>query len=336
MKSIVIFNNKGGVGKTTFLCNLGAYLQQFMNLRVVIVDADPQSNATTYALSEDQILDLYSRNTDQGTLNDIFRTLRKTGNFYEKEIPLIKSPRFGFDILPGNPSISLFEDFLSRDWFDATNGESRGLRTTMIFHSLNRRLEADYDIVLYDIGPSLGAINRSVLLACDFFVLPMSSDIFSLKAVENIKISLDSWKNSFNEGLDKYSSREEEAFTINETEITFHLQFAGYITQQYLAKKNRDGKKEAVKAFDKIIKNIPSSITTHLSKFSSASSVDLKLGEIPNLHSLIPLSQSSHAPIFALNAQDGVVGAHFSKVKDYEQTIKGVSTNILRNIQASL
>ncbi len=54
MESIAMFNNKGGVGKTTLLCNLAAYLCKARQKKVLVIDADPQCNSTTYALDEDE------------------------------------------------------------------------------------------------------------------------------------------------------------------------------------------------------------------------------------------------------------------------------------------
>ena len=334
MKTIVVFNNKGGVGKTTFLCNLAACLQINHNQKVIVVDADPQANATTYSLDESETLELFSKVNTTGTLNDIFKELRKSGYYYDKKLPIIKSKRFNFDLIPGDPSISIFEDFLSKDWFDSINGEARAIRTTLIFDDLNHKLEKlGYEYVFYDVGPSLGAINRSVLMAADFYILPMSSDIFSLKAVDNIKASLKNWGDNFKKGLKEYEEKENEPFKISGSIIDFKLTFIGYITQQYLTK-TKDGQKKAVNAYEKIIKQIPNAIVTNLAPINSMlNEDDFKLGEIPNLHSLVPLSQSANAPIFKLTADDGVVGAHFSKVKEYGEVIESIKNKLLLNIE---
>ncbi len=52
MKSIAFFNNKGGVGKTTLVCNLAGYLAAERKKKVLVIDADPQCNATQYMFSE--------------------------------------------------------------------------------------------------------------------------------------------------------------------------------------------------------------------------------------------------------------------------------------------
>lgn len=337
MKSIAVFNNKGGVGKTTLLCNIASYLSIKENKKVIIVDADPQSNATIYLLEFAEVVELYRKANSTDTINELFKDLRKTSNYYNKELPISHSSKFNVDLIPGDPNISLFEDFLSKDWFDGINGEPRGLRTTLVFLDLLNKLKVlNYDYVFFDVGPSLGAINRSVLLACEYFLLPMSSDIFSLKALENIDHTLRTWKKSFEEGLKKYKQSEREAFTINEgQEVNFKLKFIGYVTQQYTAK-TKDGVRQAVRAYDKIIKEIPSKIEQHLitlnSYIQTKKKVKYGLGEIPTLHSLIPLSQRANSPIFELKAEDGIVGAHFAKVKDFESTLEAITKNLKNNL----
>ena len=59
MKAISIFNNKGGVGKTTVLCNLAAYFQIYLGKKVLVIDGDPQCNTTTYVLDEEQFMNVY-------------------------------------------------------------------------------------------------------------------------------------------------------------------------------------------------------------------------------------------------------------------------------------
>nr|WP_082336821.1 ParA family protein [Rhizobium ecuadorense] len=59
MQSIAFFNNKGGVGKTTLLCNLAAYLALIKKKKVLVVDADPQCNATQLMLDETEVLKIY-------------------------------------------------------------------------------------------------------------------------------------------------------------------------------------------------------------------------------------------------------------------------------------
>ncbi|UHG94669.1 ParA family protein [Spirosoma oryzicola] len=335
MRSIAIFNNKGGVGKTTLLCNLAAHYAINENKKVVIIDADPQSNSTLYMIDDEATLKLYNKGS--GTLNDIFSALKRKDQYYTKSLPIVKSSKFHVDIIPGDPQVSTFEDYLSKDWFDGIEkGTSRALRTTMIFKDLLFKLESlEYDLAFFDLGPSLGAINRAVLLSSDFFLIPMSADIFSLKAINNIEITLGDWRTNFAKGLQAYKQQEGEPYEIQSKEIFSDLKFAGYVTQQYIAKM-KDGQRQAVGAFERIIKQIPNTIEKQLIPLfnpdSQLQSISYNLGEIPNLYSLIPFSQSSNAPIFSLGKEEGIVGAHFSKVKEYGDLLNDIANKLSLNL----
>lgn len=330
MKSIVVFNNKGGVGKTTLLCNLAAYLQIKKGKKVIIVDTDPQCNATAYMFPYPKIEEIYTSNKE--TIYEIVKPLQRGKGFKEGKLPILKSPHFEVDVIVGDPQLSLSEDFLSKDWLDGKSGDFRGLQTTLLFKDLLSKLK-EYDYVFFDVGPSLGALNRSVLAASDFFIVPMSSDIFSLQALENISKSLKEWNSQLSRGLSDYKAKEGEPFVIDEEEAEWHLKFGGYITQQYTAK-TVEGKKQPVNAYEKIIKKIPVTVKKHLLSINTIDIPNPQIGEITNLHSLVPLSQNSSVPIFNLKSEHGVVGAHFNKVKEYEATLSSLSTNLISNLTA--
>jgi len=329
MTSITVFNNKGGVGKTTLLCNLASYLAQEKGSRVLIVDADPQCNATIYLFPEDRVIEIYEEK--HGSINDLLNPLSKGKGYHSGKLPILKSSTFKVDLIPGNPKLALQEDLLATDWQQAQGGDARGLQTTLVFSELLQRCQS-YDFVFFDLGPSLGAINRSVLLACDFFTIPMSSDIFSLQAIENISVSLVRWKNGLESGLAAHKKKNDEEFTVNAETVNWKLKFLGYVTQQYIAKTVR-GVRQPVHAYDRIIQRIPKTIKNRLiDEFSRSLNIGYQLGQIPNLHSLIPLSQNAHVPIFRLTGRDGVVGAHFAKVTESGDIFGKVAENFLKNV----
>jgi hypothetical protein len=69
-------------------------------------------------------------------------------------------------------------------------------------------------------------------------------------------------------------------------------------------------------------------------KFSTLpAGTNYNLGEIPYLHSVVPLSQSANAPIFDLKARDGVVGSHFAKVDDAKKIYEKIASNLIANIR---
>ena len=333
MKSIAIFNNKGGVGKTTLLCNLASYFKNKCNQRVLIIDADPQCNATLYLFDDNEIEKFYENNSTYKTIYHIIQPYKKGKGFLsEDSLPIEHSKGFDVDCIIGDTRFAVLEDFLSSEWLASKSGEERALDTTFVFKNILHLLEEKYDYVFFDVGPSLGAINRCVLLASQYFISPMSSDIFSIKAIENIAESLHEWKDEFNRCLEEYTRKEKTEYRLNNNIVTFDLQFLGYVNQQYTFKKIR-GEARPVKAYDNIIKKIPHKIISKLSRFTQmTTNKDLEIGEIPNLHSLVPLSQAANKPIFLLEGKDGVVGAHFRKVAEFEHVISTICEHVINNI----
>jgi cellulose biosynthesis protein BcsQ len=323
LKSVAFFNNKGGVGKTTLLCNVAAYLAIYKEKKVCVIDADPQCNATQYFLPDEDIESLYG-DTDRFTISKIVEPLSLGEGYSDSVIP-VNAERFSLDLIPGDPRMALTEDLLSKDWGDAKSGAIRGIKTSLVFSALLTHL-MHYDLVFFDVSPSLGALNRAVMLSSDYFVSPVSLDIFSLKAFENIAEWIEDWWGDWEIGLANVKNKSQVP------ELRFSKpDFVGYVTQQYLAKRDSAGQSRAVQAYENIRKNIDKIIIDN--KLASTGSYpSLEIGTVPNLFSLVPMSQTNHAPIFELTASDGVIGAHFSKVKETKNIFGAVAEELLSRI----
>ena len=333
MKSIAIFNNKGGVGKTTLLCNLAAYLQTKIGKKILVIDADPQCNTTTYVLDEDQLFNVYYQEQPKCfTIADIIQPL-KDGSGYLQEYEAIRSNHFGFDLIPGNPRFAACEDFLASEWKDVKSSDLRSIKSTMLFtHFLT--LCNEYDYIFFDMGPSLGAINRSILLACDYFITPMSSDVFSLLALDNIGESIVSWSTVFNKVISALDPNKKIA--LRNMRCNCQIKFLGYVERQYITN-SVGGTARAVRAYDDILRKIPNEIEEKIIKPINKdvqAVIDYKVGSIPSYYSLVPMSQTAHKPIFDLTNNDGVVGANYQKVKDFGNLMKVISERMLQNEEA--
>lgn len=329
MISIGFFNNKGGVGKTTLLCNLAASLSIQHGKKVLVIDADPQCNVSAYLLSETELENIF---LDDGyySIDSFFEPVRR-GRGYPAEMPkVVRSDRFKIDLIVGDPKLSTREDLLATDWAETRNGEPRGFQTTYAIRELISRLE-DYDFVLVDMGPSLGALNRSILLGVDYFLMPLSVDIFSMMAVENIIKSFNVWRDTLKDAIDKHNKNEGQPFEIAGKPVCWNLDFAGYVMQQYKAK-SKGGVREAVAAFERIISRQKTELV-ELCKFFGKDPNLLNLGEIPSLSSVVPLSQQAHAPIFELAAKDGVVGSQYTRVSEAADFFHKISENLLKRME---
>ena len=326
MKSVAFFTNKGGVGKTTLLCNLAAFLALEHGKKILVVDADPQTNATQYMFPDPVVEELYN-NKASYTINSVALPLSK-GKGYSTNHIFLRSPHFGVDVLLGDPRFALVEDVLASDW-SASN--VRGLRTTFMFRQFLQSCSA-YDYVFFDMGPSLGSINRAVLIGCDHFLIPISIDIFSIRATENISSWLGEWKKKLVRDLEYISDSED----LEVDDTSWKLQLLGYVSQQYTAKKDASGQRRAVKAYEKIMHQIPASISQGIVQEhqKEPAGLEYELGTIPNLHSLIPMSQTQKKPLFALKSADGIVGSHFTRVGRAHENYAAIAKRFEENLEA--
>lgn len=325
MRALAFFNNKGGVGKTTLLCNVAAYFSQELGKKVCVVDCDPQCNASQY-LFHDSVLETAIDNPNDN-VESLFSGLM-AGEGHARKVPIMNSPSFSVDVVCGSPGLSMAEDFLAEEW--ASLNTQRGLSSTMVFNKALNSLK-HYDFVFFDVSPSLGAINRTVLLSSDYYISPMSIDIFSLKAFKNISVWMAKWREHWNYAVNspQFDSKNQ---TVVDARAVESAKFIGYVSQQYIAKRDASGERRPVKSFDEIIRQIDFQIEENFTD-DLRPPKPFEIGKIPNLHSLAPMSQSSRKPIFSLTGKDGVVGAHFAKVKDAKEIFAEVSSEILLRVR---
>lgn len=340
MKSIAFFNNKGGVGKTTLACNLVSFLNLHKNKRVLLVDADPQCNATQAVLSDEECERIYLTETsDVSTLYSYLKPLELGEAGIKTPVhPLLGTAnRFGTDLIPGHPRMSIVEDRLSDAWSDLQARDVRGYRITNWCHQLLDQLKDKYDIVVFDVGPSLGALNRSIILACDHMVTPFGCDIFSLLGIKNISQWITNWDKQYMRSVEDGKKDHPEAFKqfLIIQDISNRHRFLGYSVQQYVSRKFKTGLRP-VKSYDEIMKQIPETVREAMMPFTQQGLAEekLELGHIPYLYSLVPMAQASKVPIHALTSSDGVVGNQYAQVQSYQSLMSTLCDKLLLNLEA--
>jgi cellulose biosynthesis protein BcsQ len=344
MKTVCFFNNKGGVGKTTLVCNIAANFVKQFKKRVLLIDGDPQCNSTQLILGDESVADLYSpdkKNHNRDTILDAISPIQDGDsaiNLDIKPFPGLEN-RFGLDIIPGHPRLSVIEDILSQAWHDAIGGDVGGIRKTNWCSILCKAFENRYDIIFIDLGPSLGSINRSVLLGSDFFITPMGCDIYSIVGIRNIAGWLNEWINLYEKGIELCHQRYQGRLNDYDVEhkVVVANGYAGYTLQQYIAK-SKKGVRRPTKAFENIIKNVPTEIREYLGNFF-AKEVNIetaKLGDVPYMYSLVPLAQSVNAPVTSLSSTDGLVGSQYKQAEDYANLLDALSEGIAKNIGAEI
>jgi cellulose biosynthesis protein BcsQ len=340
VRSIAFFNNKGGVGKTTLVCNIASQFATNYNHMVLLIDCDPQCNSTQLILDESRWEKLYWPPTDhrspKQTLLDVVRPIELGEPSIDPKVAPIPPSvsRFNMSLLPGHPRMAIVEDQLSQAWTETLGGRIGGLRTTNWTQAMLGSFASRFDFVFFDLGPSLGSLNRSVLLACDYFVTPMGADIFSIVGLRNIHDWIANWSKGYLRGVEiaqADSASLVAQFDLRETPA-IQRGFVGYTVQQYITRTRR-GERRATRAFENVLEGIPDAIKSYMSHLAQLPLDELRLGDVPNMFSLVPMAQSAHAPIGDLNPKDGLVGAQYSQAKRYADRIGEVGNKLAQNLR---
>lgn len=172
---LAITNQKGGVGKTTSAVNLAASLAS-LGQRVLLIDLDPQGNATT-ASGIDK----------QGLTKTVYHLLLRTASAADVGM---RSPEGGYDLLPANRDLAGAEVELVQE-------KEREFR-------LRRSLEAiagDYDFILIDCPPALNLLTVNALTAADAVFIPMQCEYFAIEGLADLVNTIKKIKARLNPGL---------------------------------------------------------------------------------------------------------------------------------------
>lgn len=176
MKIVAVINQKGGVGKTTTVINLGAAIAN-MKKKVLLVDMDPQGNLSSgLDISPEQIEErnAYRALVGEGSLRD---------NAVETKVE-------GLYVVPSDSNLAGAE-------VELVDVEAREYR---LKESVQSDL-ADFDYIFIDCPPSLGLLTLNALTAANSYLIPMQSEFFAMQGLTNIMKTANLVKQGLNPGL---------------------------------------------------------------------------------------------------------------------------------------
>lgn len=343
MISVALFNNKGGVGKTTLAYHL-AHMLQRQGQRVLAVDLDPQSNLTAAFLDEDELEEiwgqdselfaqddypdqrkLFTRTDGQNTIADAVRPILEGTGDISKAAPVPIAQ--GLWLLPGNLELSKFEDKLSAAWLNGYGGDQAAIRTTTAFHRIIEQAAADVgaDVVLIDVGPNLGAINRAALIAADTVLMPMAADLFSLKGLLNLGPTLRDWRTQWRQLVQPKIPAAISAPTAT-------MKPLGYVIMQPEMRLDRP-----VRAYERWLARIPWVYGTAVLGDENWPAKDrsYEIATLRNYRSLMPLAHDARKPMFDLRAADGALGSTQKYVQTCYQEFRSLAEAIMRRLESA-
>ena len=330
--TLTFFNNKGGVGKTTLVYHL-SWMFSELGIRTLVVDCDPQANLTAALMKDELLADLFAEPSAKPAALTMFDAvaplLDGTG-----DVANIQNQSLGKNLylLAGDLSLSTFEDDLSLQWTQAL-GDSSNRRAMMVqsaFWRIAQKSAKDMDaqLIIFDVGPNLGAINRSVLIGTDYVVVPLAADLFSIQGLRNLGPSLVRWKQGWHQRLELLRANPlQQALPSGDT------QPIGYVAMQHQERLSRP-----VKAYGAWLERMPREYRSSLSLPKSESSFpSVKddpecLALLRHYKSLIPMAQEARKPVFLLKSADGAIGGHAASVAQAYEDFEALARKILKKI----
>lgn len=307
MKSIAFFNNKGGVGKTSLVYHL-AWMYAARGLKVLVMDLDPQANLSAMFLDDDRLAQLWDDGEKSTVVDSLQPLIDRTGDIATPHVEQV-APKIG--LVPGNLSLSRFEDLLSENWPKCLGGDVAAFRVTTAFHRIMRQAASsmDADLILIDVGPNLGAINRSALIAAEQVVLPLAPDLFSLQGLRNLGPTVREWRKGWQKRLGELPAK------AGIDAPTGEMQPLGYVVMQHGVRDSRP-----VKAYGRWLERIPgvyrqAVLDKPVTRPPAIEKDPHCLSMLKHYRSLMPLAMDARKPMFSLKPADGAIGAHVEAVR---------------------
>lgn len=309
--TIALFNNKGGVSKTTTCFNLGWMLAE-RGHTVLLVDADPQCNLTGMVLdlTEEDALDTFYRANPNRNIKEALEPAFKSRPRPLTPIECVEvGGRENLYLIPGH--VGLAEDEVSLGIAQQLSESVQALKNLpgsfrYLFDITAEQYKADF--VLIDLSPGLGSINQNLVMTSDFVAVPASPDIFSVMAMESLARVLPRWAS--------WARNAAQLDALSEADYPFRkpdLKFLGTIVQRYRLKGGAPT--EAFRGyFDELDRAVDDILIPALDDAGllldpsvyAAAGVEgsSRLASIPDFNTLIANSQQARKPVFLLNQDD--------------------------------
>ncbi|KUG03289.1 chromosome (plasmid) partitioning protein para / sporulation initiation inhibitor protein soj [hydrocarbon metagenome] len=182
---ISIINLKGGVGKTTITIALGEIMASRHGLKVLIIDLDPQTNATVALIGEDVWV---KRNIRGQTLMQLFRDKLENTNIFSAEEAIIKNVSNvggginGLDLLPSSLDLIDLQDLI----INIPVSRFLPLKPVTVLAEAVADHLPGYDVILIDCPPNLGLITQNGLIISQHYLIPVIPDVLSTYGIPQI------------------------------------------------------------------------------------------------------------------------------------------------------
>ena len=326
---ISFFNNKGGVGKTSLVYHL-AWMYVDLGMNVLVADLDPQANLTAGFIEEDRLEELWPEGLhDKTVYGSIEPLLRGVGDILDE--PYTEEIEEHLHLLVGDLDLSRFEDELSQQWPLCLDGKERAFRVISAFWRMLLRSseKVGAELVLVDLGPNLGSINRAALVATDYLVVPLAPNLFSLQGLKNLGPTIRRWRSEWKDRLDRNPVKDLNL-------PGGRIEPIGYVVMQHAVRLNRP-----VRAYERWMARIPKIYAEEVLakkavKNGAVNSDSNRIGLVKHYQSMMPMAHEAHKPMFHLLPADGAIGSHRKAVLDARENFSQLAYEIAKRCDVDI
>lgn len=317
--TIAFFNSKAGVGKTSLVYHL-AWMYSDLGYRVVAADLDPQANLSMFFLNEDRLQDIWLEEQPRKTIfGSMLPLLKGLGDISDPHLEFVADQ---LALLVGDIGLFQLESQLATSWSGCLHPDHShaefSLRLISAFSRIMQKAAkaSQANIILMDLAPNLGAINRAAMIAADYVIIPLYLNLSSALALNNLGTTLQDWRKQWQEIL----------FEKNQTILELppgNMQPIGYVVLQPSVRLDRQ-----VLGNNAEIASIPKKYRDYVLNEPNIGNISLEndpncLARLKIYPSLISMAEEAHKPMFHLKPADGAMGSYTQAVrnvyKDFEK-----------------
>ncbi len=307
-KVISIFNNKGGVGKTTIAWNLADSLGR-KGKKVLLLDFDPQCNLSIAMLGEEKFVkQLPTKELPYGkTIRSFLQLFLQNTDGEEIYLHQGKNTSKEVDIVAGDFWLNVYADSLNvgSDLLTGT-GLSRYVIIKKIIERAKQKREIDYDFVLVDLPPSFSSLVRAAFCSSDFYIVPCTSDSFNVYCLGLIGQMVPKFVKDWEIGLERF--RQNNPLNSDFDKLGKPV-FAGWVFNGFDTRRKKGEKEKAMvqadktmhdKIYEAVQNKLCQPLKNEISTYVPVANINtqyLKIGDIEDANVLIQNSLHHNAPL---------------------------------------
>jgi cellulose biosynthesis protein BcsQ len=321
---IAFFSNYSGAGTTSLVYHL-AWMFNDLGARVLAADLDPQASLTAALIDEDRLEQLWPAEGEHPDTIDgcLAPLMRGSGDAASASF----QAGVGFVLLPGDLRLAALEDEFSSQWVECISGNPKALSVVTAFWRILRETARFHrsDVILMDLGPALGGINRAALIAADYMAVPVAPDLFSVSALRSLGPTVRRWRGEWQEMLK----------TAPPAQPSGKAEPIGYILQQYPVRLDRleshaGWTKRIPGEYRQFVLGADNTLPPSISNDPNC------IASLKHYRNLMPMAREARKPIFHLTVADGAQGAYLEASREARKDFRSLAVEIARRTSNQL